>query len=203
MNLYAYCENNPNSYKDSAGRIAESILNGVNSLINNTKDIIKEVVSNNYTGVFSSTSSITSTEDVNQYLYGINFTTGNKTTHTYGDTKKLLRVNYDCDTAHPIISSNLSLILKLGVEQTSVNFGLDNTGVYKTYSFGNYDLSLGIKIDLAHIKIGLESSLMHNTSTENPNISKSQGSFTNLSIDGIGIILGLIYYFTGTPVPAY
>ncbi len=103
---------------------------------------------------------------------------------------------------NPIISSSVGASLRIGSGSLNLGAGLGNIGVSAALLWNNTNYSLGIRLNLAECKIGIEfsSSVQYNNSIDS--------SFVNLSINGFAVVMAFLLVMYGysaspEPVPQY
>jgi RHS repeat-associated protein len=196
-NMFTYCGNNPVSRIDSNGTFWKEIGNVFKK--------VGEIISKGVKAVFGASSSTTKTTEAWKKVYTpsispITVTKGTNTIETisrHGDSTKPISVYANLESKHPVCSSSAGLKVNIVSATMDIGLSLDDIGVYVAHSNGNSSNNLGIKINISEIQIGLESS----ATIESNGITTV--SYTNVSLNGFGMLLVAAAYFTGGAALAF
>ncbi len=195
-NMFSYCDNNPVNREDSTGHFwkqlkakVKNAWNGFKSWVNNTFGAGRKV-------------SLTSAQVEVKYvpdLWPITAKTGSKTTQTVyksNNYSKPVTAYIDSDIMAPMSST---AGLKVNFENISlkINVGLDDIGIYGSFTKGNTTNSLGLKVNVLELKVGFECS----TSVEWDKYN-TETSYANVSVSGWALAMLYCFVTTGQPAPS-
>ena len=121
--------------------------------------------------------------------------TTTQTVSQSGDSTKLVSVYADKNIQHPILSSTAGIKLNAGKFSFNLSLGIENFGVYGSFTNDNIVKSFGAKLNLSEIKFGFESStsIFDNGTTIT--------TYTNGSANGWFLAFVFVFVTTGYPVP--
>ena len=196
-NMFSYCENNPVNRDDPTGLFWEEIGNFFVGLWNGTKNWAQNT--------FGAESTVTTTVAVYEREIvpdpsPVTVTSGEATTvvtSQHGDSSKPISVYANGDADNPIISSSAGIKFNFPNGDTiDISFGLDNLGVSFSSTSKEHTNSVGLRLNLSEIKLGLESSI----STQWD--SATQTAYTNVSGSGWPLLALAYFISTGQPLPS-
>ena len=168
-NMFAYCNNNPVNRIDPSGQFWKQLgtwfkrtINKAKQWVTNTYRTVCSWASSFFGASASTTKTITKSESyVIPDPSPITFKTGNKVTNTIystGDSSKPVSVYAVESLDDQVFSSSVGF--KLNYPNLTVTFNLagDNIGIYGSISKNNAIDSLGLRVNLTQLKIGINSS---------------------------------------------
>ena len=195
-NMFSYCDNNPVNREDSTGHFwkqlkakVKNAWNGFKSWVNSTFGAGRKV-----------SSTISKVE--HQYVpdpWPITVKVGSKITQTVyksNNYSKSVTAYIDSDIMAPMSST---AGLKVNFENVSlkINVGLDDIGIYGSFTKGNTTNSLGLKVNVSELKVGFECS----TSVEWDKYN-TETSYANVSVSGWALAMLYCFVTTGQPAPS-
>lgn len=124
--------------------------------------------------------------------------TGTSTTEVVtqkGNSSKPISVYAQGETTHPIKSSSVGLKINISNLTLDGSFGLDNTGLFASYTTGNQINSLGLRVDFSNVKVGIE------FSTAIQWDSTTQTNYANVSVSGWWILAAYLAATSGQSMP--
>lgn len=124
--------------------------------------------------------------------------TGTSTTEVVtqkGNSSKPISVYAQGETTHPIKSSSVGLKINISNLTLDGSFGLDNTGLFASYTTGNQINSLGLRVDFSNVKVGIE------FSTAIQWDSTTQTNYANVSVSGWWILATYLAATSGQSMP--
>ena len=180
-NMYAYCGNNPVMNVDPSGyfwsEIAIWLRNTFGAGVTNTKTIWSDekIILPNFLPITAATGT-----QINEVI------------KKRGDSSKPVSVYADKNINDPAFSS-AGINININSFTLNLSVGLDNIGVYGAVTEGDVTNSLGLRLNLSKIQIGIENSTARNYD------GKTKVGYTNISVSGWFVLL--IYgYSVGHPV---
>ena len=199
-NMFAYCGNNPVNRVDKTGAFWKQI----GSFFTKTWNRIKSLMNATFGAEFSTTSTIKPSPDVSigSELSPITVTQGSKHNQTIskrGNSSKPLSVYANKDASHPIKSSSAGIKINIFKLSLVSSRGFDNTGITASITNGNTTNSLGVKINLSELKVGIENSttIRWDDETDGTDVY-----YTNVSANCWYILAAVAIVVTGQQVPA-
>ena len=168
-NMFSYCGNDPINRFDPSG----------NSWLSNKWNSFKSWLGSIFGAGSSTTATIVKDEiAIIPDPWPITVKSETKTTETiskHGNSKKPISVYSDYNANHPIKSSSAGLKFNIKDFSVKINLAIDNISISSSIENGNTTNSLGLKVNLSELKLGVESSTSikwdETTDTENVNIS--------------------------------
>ena len=195
-NMFAYCDNNPVNRADSTGHFwkqlkakVKNAWNGFKSWVNNTFGAGRKV-------------SLTSAQAEDQYAPDpspITVKVGLKTTQTVyksNNYSKPVTAYIDSDIKAPM-SSTAGLKVNFKKISLKINVGLDDIGIYGSFTKENTTNSLGLKANVSELKVGFECSTSVEWDKYNTNTS-----YANVSVSGWALAMLYCFVTTGQPAPS-
>ena len=195
-NMFAYCDNNPVNRADSTGHFwkqlkakVKNAWNGFKSWVNNTFGAGRKV-------------SLTSAQAEDQYAPDpspITVKVGLKTTQTVyksNNYSKPVTAYIDSDIKVPM-SSTAGLKVNFKKISLKINVGLDDIGIYGSFTKENTTNSLGLKANVSELKVGFECSTSVEWDKYNTNTS-----YANVSVSGWALAMLYCFVTTGQPAPS-
>jgi hypothetical protein len=187
--MFAYCGNNPVNRIDTTG----NFWNDVGQFFNNLWNGICDWAANTFGAGCSTSTTVYETETpIIPEPLPITAKAGTSTTVTvtqHGDSTKPISVYANGDLDDPIGSSTAGLCFNSSDATLDISVGLDDIGVYFSTMNTNVTNSVGLRLNLQELKLGIE------TSTAITWDAMTETAYTNVSING-GIIAAAYYFIT-------
>ena len=196
-NMYAYCGNNPISRIDFTGMSWAEVEESFSNLWNGVKNWFKSsfgaestttvTISETETAILPDPSPVTVKQGIIL----------SRTIEKYGDASKLFSVYANKDVDHPIISSTVGAKVNVSDFTLDLSLGLDNIGFSGSLTRDNATSSIGVRLNLAEFKAGIE------VSQDVQFGNTTQTIYTNYSVSGWTILAAAAAILTGQPCYAY
>ena len=193
--MFTYCGNNPISRVDPYGMFWGELEEWCKTAWNDFKEFMCETFG------AGCTTSVTINETETPIIPDpapITITKRTETTQTvssHGDSSKFISVYADGVLNHPVLSSSAGVYINIAQFTLDISFAVDDIGISGSITEGYSTNSVGLRLDLSRLKVGLE----HSTSVTVNDVSSTV--YTNISVNGWTLVYLYLLATTGQDIP--
>ena len=177
-NMFAYCGNNPINNNDNNGMFWGKVGRWFKKAWRSVVSFAKKTF-----GAGSTTTTTISKYREDYISDPMPFTLKSgknlvKTNSKRGNSTKPVSVYANKETTHPIKSSSAGVKFNIDKYSAIISFGLDNVGIYATSTEGDETNSLGVRLNISKLKVGIEASTTTAKKWDEAETVYSNGSFS-------------------------